>query len=281
MQLRTFMVDLQPLNHRSDPYNNKKMNFLYKYHVIVTLIITVILTSCVSREKLVYLQETDGKAKLDAEIVYTPVFQADDLLSIKVMGLEEEAVRPFNLLPDSRLANTAIDQRDLGYLVDSAGFIEFPVLGAIEVGGKNRMEVISILKAKLKDYIVNPMVHIRILNFKVTVLGEVKNPGSFIINNERITLFEALGLAGDMTINGVRQNVLVIREVGGEKVTTRVDVTSEEILNSSIYYLRQNDLVYVEPNQRRINSSSVSGAFAGIYISLSTLVVTTIALIIK
>src|SRR5690606_20046734 len=126
------------------------------------------------------------------------------------------------------------------YLVDAEGYIEYPVLGKIKLGGLSRPEAMSHMKTLLAEYIIDPGVTIQITNFKVTVLGEVSNPGSFNLPNERITILEALGLAGDLTINGVRENILIIREIGSEKTFHRLNLTSSDIFNSPVYYLKQN-----------------------------------------
>ena len=132
----------------------------------------------------------------------------------------------------------------------------------------------------LKDYIKNPIVNIRTVNFKVTVLGEVNRPGSFTIPNDRITILEALGLAGDMTIQAERRNVLVIREENGKKTYNRVNMTSEEVFNSPVYYLTQNDVIYVEPNNSRVKSSTVGPNVTATLGVISTLV-TAAALVIS
>ena len=130
-------------------------------------------------------------------------------------------------------------------------------------------------KLKLKDYINNPIINIQIQNFKITVLGEVRSPGTFNIPNERITFLEAIGLAGDLTINAVRKNIKVIRDEGGVKNEYSIDLTSKNVLKSPVYYLNQNDIIYIQPNQARVNSSNVSSS-AGIFLSIASLLITTI-----
>src|SRR5690606_36854273 len=148
------------------------------------------------------------------------------------------------------------------YLVDAEGYIEYPVLGKVKLGGMTRPQAISHMKGLLAEYIVSPGVTLQITNFKVTVLSEVSNPGSFTLPHERITILEAIGLAGDLTLYGVRKNVLVIREADGEKSFHRVDLTSDEVFNSPVYMLIQNDLVYVEPNTARSTTSTYSTNYA-------------------
>jgi polysaccharide export outer membrane protein len=246
--------------------------------------ITFIFSSCISKKKMIYFQGGQGTSGAAENLKnYTPVFHTDDLLSILVGGVEPDAVKPFNL-PTAQLNTNQYGGYGTGtpsppgYLIDANGNIDFPVIGSLKLAGLDRMAAVALLKDSLKTYITNPIVNIRILNFKVTVLGEVRNPGTFTIPNERITLPEALGIAGDLNITAVRNNVLVIRDVDGKKTETRVDLTSKQLFSSPVYYLNQNDVVYVEPNRAKINSSVINPANASILISIVSLLITTITL---
>jgi polysaccharide export outer membrane protein len=168
-----------------------------------------------------------------------------------------------------------------GYLVNSEGNVEFPVIGTIHLAGLTRTEAINLLKEKLASYIVNPTISLRILNFRITVLGEVKTPGTFTIPNERVTILEALGIAGDLLITGERHNVLVIRDEDGKRKEYRIDLTQESIFSSPVFYLQQNDVVYVEPNRAKRNSSVLNASNTGVVISSLSLVLTTLILIFK
>jgi len=247
---------------------------------IIGFVIVLTFVSCTSRKKLIYFQGIDNSSNSSSNFTYNPVFQKDDLLSITVMGLDKEAVVPFNL-PITQFYSNNIGgyaqgaPTPPGYLIDGDGNIDFPVIGKIKVGGLTRVAAMDLLKTELQAYVNKPTVNIRILNYKVTVLGEVKNPGTFTIPNERVTLPEALGIAGDLLITGVRKNVLVIRDVDGKKVETRVNLTSKDLLSSPVYYLQQNDIVYVEPNRAKVNSSVVNASNVGIAISITSLLVST------
>lgn len=264
-----------------------KIDFCAKYFIVPIFFILTIFTSCVSRKKINYFQNAssnDSTAVVSANYNYTPVFKPDDFLSIDVTAIDIEAVKPFILDPsqiNSQVPayNNGIAARS-GYLIDNNGDIDFPLLGKIHLAGLNRNEATEIIKKRLSEYISNPVVNIRIQNFKVTVLGDVRNPGSFNIPNERITLIEALGIAGDLNISGVRKNILVIRDNNGVKTEHRVDLTSKKVFSSPVYYLSQNDVVYVEPNRAKRNSSLVS-ATAGIFISVTSLILTTVNLLTK
>lgn len=254
-------------------------------HPILITACLLFFGACTSKKKLIYFQ---GPPEVDASVIrsYSPLLQKDDLLSILVMGLEPETVIPFNIpvtmIPPNNIGGYAQGApTPPGYLVDAEGNIDFPVLGKIKVGGLTRVEAIALLKEKLNDYVKKPSVNMRILNYKVTVLGEVRNPGTFTIPNERISLPEALGIAGDLLITGVRNNVLVIRDVDGKKTETRVDLTSKDLFSSPVYYLQQNDIVYVQPNRAKINSSVVNASNAGIAISVLSLLITMATLLTR
>lgn len=209
---------------------------------------------------------------------YSPVLRSDDVISIGVTSLDMDAVKPFNL-PVTNISNTLGGYTQgtptqPGYLIDADGNIDFPVIGKLKVGGLTRSAAVDLLKEQLKQYVNNASIQLRILNYKVTVLGEVRNPGTFTIPNERVTLLEAIGIAGDLNITGVRKNVLVIRDVDGKKTETRIDLTSKEIFSSPVFYLQQNDVVYVEPNRAKRNSSVVNTANISLVISVISLLVT-------
>jgi polysaccharide biosynthesis/export protein len=240
-------------------------------------------TSCGIREKTVYFQPTENGSDSIVKRFYSPVYRSNDLLSITVSAMDAEAVKPFNLnviaftSDDGRASNAPLQQ---GYFVDSAGTIDFPVIGKIAIGGLGRSEAVQLIKQKLAPYVVDPLVTIKIMNYKITVLGDVKFPGAFPVPSERVTLPEALGMAGDMNMTGVRKNVLVIRDIDGMKTEIRVDLTSKSAYNSPGYYLQQNDIVYVEPNNAKRNSSII-GTNAGIFISVASLLLTSIALLTR
>ncbi|MBB78560.1 MAG: hypothetical protein CL844_06115 [Crocinitomicaceae bacterium] len=250
--------------------------------LLFSLILSITLISCQTHKKLVYFQnEISGKAYTN----FTPTLKTDDFISITISGEDPEAVAVFNLPPVSGLTNNGNNgyiqgnQEKNGYLIDENGNIQLPVIGRIKLAGLNRMDATNLVKEKVSSYINNPVVNIQILNFKVTVLGEVKNPGTFKIPNERVTILEAIGLAGDLKITGLRKNILVIRDNNGEKREFRVDLTDNKLFSSPVYYLQQNDVLYVEPNTASRVQSTVLKTTGGVLISLSSLIITTIALI--
>jgi len=256
-------------------------------HLIKNVIMLIwaagLFVSCASSKKVVYLQDVDVNKRIKAECEYKTVIHTDDLLSIIVSCDDLESALPFNtpMIGLGREVNTTSTQQiPRGYLVDKNGEIDFPVLGKLKVVGISRNELAEMLKEKLSEYLKNPIVTIQFLNFKVTVLGEVRNPGSYKVNSERISILDALGMAGDLQINAKRKNVLVMREDGNEKVFSRVDLTSSELLHSPFFYLQQNDVVYVEPSRGRIVGGN-AGTFLPYILSSVSTFVAVLALIIR
>ena len=257
------------------------MSLLFKKQYLIVVLTILSTISCTHKKNMIYFQGKLGNAEMNKS--NNPLLKSDDLLSITVLGIDEQAIKPFNLpLANNNQNNGGYAQgapSPTGYLIDSEGNIDFPVIGKIKLSGLTRSAAIDILKEQLKPYLNNPTILIRILNYKITVLGEVRNPGTFTIPNERITLLEAIGIAGDLQITGVRKNVLVIRDSEGKKTETRVDLTTNELFSSPVYYLQQNDVVYVEPNRAKVNSSVVNTANVSLVISVISLFITMAVLI--
>ncbi|NEM97746.1 polysaccharide export protein [Pontibacter sp. BT327] len=189
-----------------------------------------------------------------------PVIQKNDLLSISISSLNPEASLVFNMpnLTATQAPTVAgnVTQAS-GYLVDQDGNIQFPFLGNVKAAGLTKKEFKNYITTELvrRKLLLDPIVNVRYLNYKVSVLGEVAHPSVLTIPNEKVTLLEALGLAGDMTIYAKRDNVMLIREEDGKKVIRRIDLTSDVLFTSPYYYLRSNDIIYVEPNKSKIEST--------------------------
>ena len=219
------------------------------------------LTSCVSHGELISFNQTDLPASSPEDIVNAMNIriQPEDLLRITVHSLDPLSAAPFNIEQEGQNrqlggGNQGSQQLELftGYFVDQNGFIDFPVLGPIAVEGKTLEETKVMLVERLQRYLKDPVVNIRYLNFKVTVLGEVYAPGTLRLTNKRVTLLEALGMAGDLTVYAQRKNVLVIREMDGVRSYARLNLQSDEIFTSPYFYLQQNDVIYVEPLRARV-----------------------------
>jgi polysaccharide export outer membrane protein len=213
-----------------------------------------ILFSCVSTKKFVYLDNI-GDAEIDMAVDnLEPVIQKNDLLSISVSSPNPAATQIFN--PSTANSNLPAG----GYLVNQQGYIEFPMLGLVKAADLTKKQLKeNITKTILQNQLLlDPVVTIRYLNFRVTVLGEVAKPSVITVADEKVSILEALGLAGDLTIYAKRDNVLIIREEGGKRITKRVDLTSRNLLMSPYYYLKSNDVIYVEPSQAKASSASLT-----------------------
>jgi polysaccharide export outer membrane protein len=245
--------------------------------IVAVTVLIVVLASCASRDKIRYFKGIEEAAYADS-ISYNPVLKQDDLLSIIVSSPSAEATANFNVASygvgtTGATPGEVVEQPTyLSYLIDNEGYVEFPVLGPLKLAGLTRSSALSMIKGKLRNYIKEPFVTMRILNYKVSVQGEVARPGTFPIKTERVTLPEALAMAGDLTIYGRRDNVLIIRENEGKKTYNFVDLTKADFINSPFYYLSQNDMVYVEPNKVKMNSSAVGPNIAVILSALGILI---------
>ena len=255
---------------------------MQKIAIIVLAFIMLTITSCVSKKEIVYFQN-DESNQTELTIPYKTTFKADDLLQITVSATNLDAVKPFNLPSVNFSASTnsvAGQPKQQTYLIDSKGYIDFPVLGQIKLAGLTRTNAIDLLKNKLSPaYIKNPTINIKITNFSITVLGDVKKPGRFTIPNERISVLEAIGLAGDLNMSGIR-NIEVKREFKNKITSYKLDLRSNKIFNSPAYYLHQNDVVYVKPNK----ASSQDAAYnknAGLFISIGSVLISLIAILTR
>lgn len=248
--------------------------------------VAVFFTACTSTKKILYLQDVVPLKQQEIEQKYEVIIHSDDLLAIMVNSRDPELALPFNMpMVTYQLgSNSTGQQRVLGYLVDTNGDIDFPILGKIHVEGLTRMQLTELVKNKLieGDLIKDPIVTVQFLNFKVSVMGEVGRPGSFTISGDRITLLEALSMAGDLTIYGRRDRVGVIRENNGKRTILFHDLRSAEIFNSPCYYLQQNDIVYVEPNKAKSGQSGINqNNTIGVWVSVISLLTTIAVLIFK
>ena len=241
-------------------------------------------------QQIDYLQDIDGDVSLDMKENQGILIQPQDQLSIVVSSRDPELAAPLNkpvvsYQAGSEIASSGGQQRILGYSVDNQGDLDFPVLGIIHVAGLTRWELQEKIKKEVikRGIILDPIVTVEFMSFKISVMGEVNSPGTYSVTGDKITLLGALSLARDLTIYGRRDNVTVIREQNGKRNIYKVDLRDSEIFNSPAYYLQQNDVVYVYPNNVRAGQSTInenyfkSGAF---WISLSSVAVTVANLIL-
>jgi len=256
---------------------------------ILLLLSLLMMCSCVSRKQLTYFRtiSAENTEEINENLPSRPepTIKINDALIINVTALDPEAVIPYNLqsisyaTPTSDIVPTSSSYQY--YTVDSEGCIDFPILGKLHVDGLTQSEVISLIQGKLEKQIADPIVTMRFLNAKVTVLGEVTRPGSYLLNNGQLTLLEALGAAGDITQYGRRDNVLIIRDNRGKMEFARLDLSADELFMSPYFYLQQNDVVVVEPNQARATSNqsvSLWLSMVGTVASAATVVVSVLSI---
>ena len=248
--------------------------------------------SCSSEtyKKINYLQDVNDETSMSMVVNKGIIIQPQDQLSIIVNSRDPKMATPFNLsvstqYSGSELGASSSSTRITGYIVDNAGNINFPSLGTVHVSGLNRWELQDLIKDMLSDsgLLRDAVVTVEFLNFKVSVLGEVTAPGTYSVTGDKITIFQALALARDLTIYGQRDNVRVIREQNGKRQIYVLNLTDSEIFSSPAYYLQQNDVVYVTPSKVRAGQGEInenyfkSGSF---WISLASISMTTINFII-
>jgi polysaccharide export outer membrane protein len=246
--------------------------------IIITIIIGLF-QSCVSKKQILYLQDLDTLNNL--ELKYNNhTLQVDDILKISVGALIPEAALPYNNTKAGSLVANNIDIMKLdGYLVSSAMTINFPVLGELSVKEKTTNDLENDIKKLLVDggYLINPNVTVRLLNAKVTILGEVNMPGTFSFTENNISLLQALGLAGDLTINGSREDVVVLRRVNGVQTTARINLTSAGFLSGPYQMVKPNDVIVVNPNSAKLKTAGYVGNISAI-LGITSVILTTILL---
>ena len=247
-----------------------KFKIFWAFIFVINLFI-----SCTSTKEAVYFYNQPEGVYDNLVPATLQIIVPNDILSITVSSLNPEATLIFNN-PTSNTGSTGSGSftQSTGYLVDPEGFIQFPVLGKIKVAGLTKMELTELLRKTLvdKQLLLDPVVAVRNLNFRITVLGEVTKPMVVAVPNEKISLLEAIGMAGDLTIYARRDNILLIREENGKRMMKRLNLNSGEIFTSPYYYLKSNDILYVEPNKSKIFSASNTRVILPIVFSALTVV---------
>lgn len=252
---------------------------MYKKLFLASVLAVLVLASCSSRKDFIYLNDMTAGVGYPIDYRYEAVVHCGDRLSITVSCKNPELAIPFNIYGGSFEINndgsvnaTATDTREKGYRVDVTGAIDFPILGKLYVDGLKVSEVVELIKRRLIDgnYIKDPIVSIEFLNFKYTVLGAVSRNGTFTVEGDRITLIEAIANAGDLGAKADLSRVTVIREENGERKMYVNDIRSADIFKSPVFYLQQNDIVYVEPTEPKKEKSDVGWQLATIVLSALT-----------
>ena len=250
------------------------------HSLLIVGICALLVSGCSSYKKVPYLNDSqEVSSQLQQLPMYDAKIMPKDLLSITVNTTDPAAAAPFNLtVQTSGNGQSSLQQ----YLVSNEGTVDFPVLGSLHVSGLTKSEAENLIREKLGAYLKEtPIVTVRMTNYKISVLGEVASPGMFTINNEKVNIFEALALAGDLTIYGKRNNVKLIREdAAGKREVITLNLNKTDIITSPYYYLQQNDILYVTPNKTKARNSDIGEGTSlwfnatSILISIANIVVT-------
>lgn len=248
----------------------------------------IVLGSCSGAKNIPYFQNSDTVDLSPSKMLYDARIMPKDLLTITVSTTDPEASAPFNMTVSTAYnvnsRSTTTQPTLQAYLVDNEGNIDFPKVGSVHLGGLTKSEAETLIQEKIKPYMnefENPIVTVRMSNYKISVLGEVTKPGMYTVSNEKVSILEALAQAGDLTIYGVRTNVKLIREdATGEKSIHVINLNDANLINSPYYYLQQNDIVYVEPNKVKSQNSKV-GSLTTLTLSATSILISIASLIVN
>jgi polysaccharide export outer membrane protein len=251
--------------------------------ILFVALLAVSLFSCKTAEKTLYFQGELTQDNIQLHEKFIPLIKINDLLEIKLTASNDEAVKM--LTPEIPNARSTVTYSSGGvakggFLVNSLGEIELPFIGKFVVANRGREEIENEIEKKLSEYIQDPIVQIQIINFKVTILGDVKIPGTYNVPNEKITIIELVGIAGDLNISGKRKEVKIMREENGVLKEYNVDLTQKNIFNQNTYFLQQNDIIYVKPNRAKLSNANVSQIFLPV-ISTISIVLSAISILSK
>ena len=258
------------------------------HSLLIVGLCALLVSGCSSYKKVPYMQDADVVNLLEKELpMYDAKIMPKDLLTITVNTSDPEAAAPFNLVVQSPInvasTNRLTQQPSLQqYLVSNEGTIDFPVLGRLHVGGLTKNQAEDLIREKLRDYLrETPIVTVRMSNYKIAVLGEVARPGMFTVNNEKVNIFEALAMAGDLTVWGMRDNVKLIREdATGKREIINLNLNNAELVTGPYYYLQQNDILYITPNQTKAKNSDI-GQSTSLWFSATSILVSIASLLVN
>ncbi|MEH6535222.1 MAG: polysaccharide biosynthesis/export family protein [Psychroserpens sp.] len=250
-------------------------------NIVRVCVIFILVSSCATKKEILYMQDSIDYPQTALEFS-SPKIQPNDILKIVVGALVQESALPYNKLTNGgNTGGVALMQLE-GYLVSEDNTINFPQLGPISTNNKTVLELQEHIKVLLEDggHLKDPSVNVRLLNAKVTILGEVNQPGTFNFTEYNITLLQALGYAGDLTINGKREDIIVLRETEGNRVISHIDLTSTNFINTAFYQIRPNDVIIVNPNNPKVKSAGFVGNTSTV-ISVISILLTTVVLITR
>lgn len=249
---------------------------------LLLLFISILLGSCATNKDIYYFQDANTYGSKAIEYSSNTI-QPNDILDIKIGAFVAESAIPYNKQTAGNTVTTSLELLALnGYLVTTSGTIKLPVLGITKVANKTINELELALTKTLEEdgHLIRPSVQVRLVNAKVTVLGEVNSPGTYLFTEQFISVPQALGYAGDLTLKGKRTDLLLIREVAGNRMMTNIDLTSTNWMNDATYYIKPNDVLVVNPNTMRVKSSGIIGSL-GSLLSIGSILLSTIILLTK
>lgn len=237
-------------------------------------------SSCATYKDIIYFQDIDDVQLAPLTSEFEAVIKKDDRLTIVVSGPDKSVTAPYNLtlseLGNGVSSNSDPERSTLSYLVDADGNIDFPTLGSIHVEGMTRNQLVDYLTAEIGKDVKDPIVYVSFRNYKITILGEVRSPGTYTMDSEKISILQALGKAGDLNLTAQRDGIILIREVNGEQKHFKIDLKDSHILDSPYFYLQQNDVLYIPPSPTRVATATTA---TGIWSVVLSSVTTTIALL--
>ena len=274
----TYQLDTNKMDKSTDCSFSHSYAPILRFLSFVTLFFLG-LTSCTTSKKIIYFQNLDDAELKPLNTEYEAVIKKDDRLTIVVSGPDKLVCAPYNLTINEMnssggmISNANPEDVTLGYLVDSNGDIDFPILGKIHVEGMTRNQLVSYLTNEIGKDIKEPIVYVSFRNYKITILGEVKNPGTYTIDSEKINVLQALGYAGDLNLTAKRQDILLLREVDGVLTHHRIDLRDKDLLQSPYFYLQQNDVLYISPSATRVASATTAtGIWSVVLSSITTMI---------
>lgn len=273
---------------------NKEMkNLMYMKNIVskrtffnaAFVLMVLLATSCSTSKQILYFQnigETEMKPQTTA---YEAVIKKDDRLAIVVSGADKTVTAPYNLTLGEMSGSISASSSNpenatLTYLVDPNGNIDFPILGTIHVEGMTRNQLVNYLKEEIGKDVKDPIVYVAFKNYKITVLGEVRTPGTYIMDSEKVTLLQALGRAGDLNLTAKRDGILLIREENGVERHYTIDLKDAELLNSPQFFLQQNDVIYVPASGSRVASATTATGIWSVVLSSVTTIVSVVSVVV-
>lgn len=259
---------------------------LARLFTVYTVGMAILLSGCTTSKEILYFQNIDDAELKPLATEYEAVIKKDDRLTIVVSGPDKLVCAPYNLTLNEISAtggsmSSNPEQATLSYLVDPNGDIEFPILGKIHVEGMTRNELVNYLTKEIGKDVKEPIVYVSFRNYKITILGEVRSPGTYTIDSEKINILQALGRAGDLNLTAKRDNILLLREENGVVRHHRIDLKDKDILESPYFYLQQNDVIYVSPSATRVATATTATGIWSVILSSLTTLITVIAFLSK